>query len=172
MRQTQTVLFFIAATVPTVAEIAAINRLETVYQNVKVRVAAPVADTKYGSKLEPFDFLAGTVPTAYSSVEGATVLTVPAVNAPDDLALIPAVVTLSTTNQTEKLTATKATIENGFAKLTALTEGVTYASSDEAKATVNSSGVVSRVAAGTATITATLTFTGGTKTATCAVTAS
>ena len=63
---------------------------------------------------------------------------------------------------------------NGTKQLTATVvpsgSTVTWSSSDNAKATVSDSGLVTGVAAGDATITASMTVGGATKTATCAVT--
>lgn len=169
------VLFFLAAAVATAAEVAAIARLETVFRNVKVRDGSVVANNSYGSGLlESFDFLAGTVPTAYSSVEGAVTITIPGATLPDDFKVFPAVLSIDASDvDVQTPAAVKAEIVNGLATLTNLTgdASVGWTSSDTGKATVHATtGKITAVAAGTTTITATLTIGAVTKTATMALT--
>ena len=157
------VLFFTASAIPTDAETAQIARLETVFQNVRVRNgAAPVADFKYGETLEPFDFLAGTnIPSVFSSVEGAVTIAVPSAVNPDQFKVFPAAVTIDASNaDVQQLAAVKAAIVNGFAAMTDLSAdaSVVWSSSDATKATVGAgTGLVTAVAAGSTTVTATLT---------------
>lgn len=156
------VLYFTASAIPTDVELAQVARLETVFQNVRVRNgAAPVADFKYGDTLEGFDFLAGTnIPAAFSSVEGAVTIAVPSAVNPDDFKVFPAVLSLDASNaDVSQLAAVKAAIVNGFAAMTDLAAdaSVVWSSSDETKATVGGDGLVTAVAAGATTVTATLT---------------
>jgi uncharacterized protein YjdB len=170
------VLFFLAGVNATAAEVAAIARLETVFRNVKVRSGADANLTKYGSgQLESFDFLAGAgIPTAYSAVEGAVTLTVPVATIPDDFKVYPATLSVDASDaDVQTPAAVKAEIVNGLAKLTNLTgdASVGWTSSDETKATVHATtGKITAVAAGTTTITATLTIGSVTKTAAMALT--
>lgn len=157
------VLFFLAAAVATDAELAAINRLQTVYREVKVCDGSVADAAKYGSGLlESFDFLAGTIPTAYSSVEGAVTLTVPSSVAPDQFKVLPAAVSIDASNvDVQQLAAVKSVIDpaTGLATMTDLAAhaSVVWTSSDETKATVGADGLVTAVAAGTTNVTATLT---------------
>lgn len=156
------VLFFTATALPTVAELAQVSRLETVFQNVKVRNgAAPAADLKFGDNLEAFDFLAGTnIPAAYSSVEGAVTNAVPSAVNPDHFKVFPAVLSLDASNvDVSQLAAVKAVITNGLATMTDLAAdaSVVWTNSDDTKATVGGDGLVTAVAAGSTTVTATLT---------------
>lgn len=157
------VLFFTASAIPTDAEVAQIGRLETVFQNVRVRNgAAPVADFKYGDNLETFDFLAGTnIPTVFSEVEGAVTIAVPSAVNPDQFKIFPAAITIDASNlDVQQLAAIKAVITNGLAAMSDVTTDATVAwvSSDPTKATVGAAtGILTAVAAGATTVTATLT---------------
>lgn len=63
------ILFFIAGTLPTPEESAALLELSNETEIVEVNVRTASFDTQYGSNLEPCDFVAGTaVPSAYSEV--------------------------------------------------------------------------------------------------------
>lgn len=159
---TSKVLYFIAGIVPTAVEASEIAQLQTVFRNVQVRNATTLADTKYGANFESFDFLAGpAVPSAYSSIDGAVVINPPAGNNPDQFKLFPAAVSIDASNaDVQQLAAVKAVIDpaTGLAAMTDLAADatVTYLSSDTNVATVSSTGLVTAVAAGSATITATL----------------
>lgn len=157
------VLFFAAGAVLTASEAAQVARLQTVFQNVGVRNGSSVADTKFGTKLESFDFLAGTaIPSAYSTDNEALVLTVPSAVNPDDFKVYPATLTIDASDvDVQTPAAVKAEVDpaTGLAKLTNLTgdASVTWASSDTGKATVHATtGKITAVAAGETTITATL----------------
>lgn len=158
------VLYFIALAVPTAAESAAIARLQTIFDEVQVRNGSmPAADQKYGANLESFDFLAGTaIPAAYSGAPGATTIAVPSAINPDQFKIWPATVSLDASDVDKQvLAAIKAVINpaTGLAEMANLTgdASVTWSSSDATKATVNaSSGLLTAVAAGSTTITATL----------------
>lgn len=154
---TSKVLLFTAGAKPTARELAAIARLETVFRNVQVRRGDVVADAKFGSgALESFDHICGTnIPTGYTAT-----LTVPSIIAPDQFALFPATLAVDASDlDVKNLAAVKTTINpvTGLAEMTNMAANamVTYASSDETKATVSSVGLVAAVAAGSATITAT-----------------
>lgn len=156
------VLFFTATAIPTDAEVAQIGRLETVFQNVRVRNgSAPVADFKYGDALESFDFLAGTnIPTVFSEVEGAVTIAVPSAVNPDQFKVFPAAITIDASNaDVQQLAAVKAVITNGLAAMTDLAAdaSVVWTNSDDTKATVGADGLVTAVAAGSTVVTATLT---------------
>ena len=157
------VLYFIAAAVPTAPELAAIARLETVFQNVQVRNGSlPIADQKYGARFETFDFLAGTtIPAEYSAIEGAVTITAPSGVAPDQFKLFPATCTIDASDVDKaQLCAIKAVINpaTGLAEMTNMSAdaSVTYVSSDTGKATIGATGLLTAVAAGSTTITATL----------------
>jgi len=167
---TKKILFFIAGKVPTGAEqaqIDALNALTTPGYSIGVRNGAENASFGYG--IEACDFVAGTIPTAYNAKtnygEANTAR-------PSKFSLLPATANVAAL-ATQQLQALKA---NGvdisaltLADVTAVT--TTYASSDAAKATVSAGGLVTGVAAGTATITATHTYaTGKTITATAVIT--
>lgn len=167
------VLYFTAAAAPTVAEQAAIDRLAALAvsaYDVQVRNGAEALDF-----LETADYAAGTVPTAYSTVP--LYGTDGKIDAARPLAfnIVPA--TLAISSGTLQLYAMKATGSSVDAvtltNVTASTAGTTYASSATSKATVSAEGVVTKVAAGETTITATHTYaTGKTLTSTCVVTVS
>lgn len=156
------VLYFIAGATPSAAELAAIARLETMYRNVQVRRGDSATDAAYGSTAkESFDFLAGTnIPTAYSTGNSAKVITVPSAAAPDQFKLFPATLAVDASDvDVKNLAAVKANVNpaTGLAEMTDLAANgmVTFASSDATKATVSSVGLVTAVAAGSTTVTAT-----------------
>lgn len=159
---TSKVLYFTTGSIPTARETAEISRLETVFRNVQVRSGAVVDDTKFGSGvLESFDFLAGTaIPSAYSGAEGAVTIAIPSDVAPDQFKVFPAAISLDASDaDVQQLAAIKATIVNGLAAVTdhATDASVVWTNSDDTKATVDGDGKVTAVAAGTTTVTATLT---------------
>lgn len=168
---TKRILFFTAGKVPTVAEqaqIDALNAMTVPGYSVGVRNGAESA-VYSDDNLEPCDFVAGTIPTAYNA---KTDYGVAHASRPVKFSLHAAAVTLAV-SATLQLQALKA----GGVDVSALTladvTGVstTYASSDVAKATVDAAGIVTGVAAGAVTITATHTYaTGKTIAATIALT--
>lgn len=157
---TKKLLFFIAGTVPTVAEqaqIDALNALTTPGYSVGVRSA--LHNSTYTPNLEACDFVAGTIPTAYNAKTNYG-----EANAarPVKFALLPAThsFAVSATKQLQALKATGNDVSAlTLADVTAVT--TTYASSDAAKATVSAGGLITGVAAGSTTITATHTYTSG-----------
>lgn len=158
------VLYFMAGAVPTGPEAAAILRLETVFHNVQVRNGGlPIAQHKFGSNFEAFDFLAGTtIPAEYSAIDGAVTISAPSAVAPDQFKLFPATCTIDASDVDKaQLCAVKAEIDpaTGLAKMTDVSgdASVTYSSSDTGKATIGATGLLTAVAAGSTTITATLT---------------
>ena len=60
------ILFFTAGIVPTPEENAAVDALNTAQNTIGVRAGGQ--DYNYGSGIEPCDFVAGTVPEAYSAL--------------------------------------------------------------------------------------------------------
>jgi hypothetical protein len=175
---TRKIIFFIAETTATTDEAALIVRIRG---NVVVR--SVLASPLYGDKLEAADGLAGAIPDSYKTGAGTTIDTdvytegdvTPALTAkPEALKVIPATLAIST--GTKPLYAVKGDLNEDteavtLADVTAATE-IAWTTSDAAKATV-AAGVVTKVAAGAATITATYTYdTGKTITSTCVVTVS
>lgn len=167
------VLYFTAAAAPTVAEQAAIDRLNALAvpaYDVQIRNGA--ADLDF---LETADYAAGTVPTAYNAVpliggDGK-------IDALRPLAfkVVPPTYALSSgTFQLRAVAATGSSLDAiTMTDVTASTDNTTYASSATSKATVSAEGVVTKVAAGETTITATHTYASGkTVTSTCVVTVS
>lgn len=169
MKSTIKVLYFCAGVKPTTRELAEIARLEKFFAQVLVRRGDSAADASYGSGAEELaaeitagtTMLAGTkIPSAYSGTTGAITLTIPSVANPDQFAVFPAAVTIDASNaDVQQLAAVKAIINpaTGLAEMADLAANamVTYASSDETKATVSATGLVTAVAAGAANITAT-----------------
>lgn len=178
------VIYFTAGQVPSAREVAEILRLQLNFSTVLVRRGDIAADATYGSGRKEYAaeialgtvVLAGTnIPTAYSGLSGAVTLTVSSVIAPDQFVLLPATRTIDASDvDVQQMVAAKAVVDpsTGLARIIDLSGNpmVTYASSDAAKATVSSTGLVTAVAAGSAVITATLqpgtSVTGGTLTAT------
>lgn len=167
------ILFFIAGNTPTTAEQAEIDRLNDLataaFSEVGVRSAEEL--TTYGSRVEACDYVAGDIPAAYSAVTDYG-------DANDDRPLkmdvLPATATIAAagTQQLQVVKVTGAdTLNLTITDVTAVT--TTYASDDEAAATVDAAGEVTGVATGSATITATHTYdTGKTETATAVITVS
>lgn len=160
------IIYFLAGATPTVAELADIAELNTrtsAGYSLSVRNGAESASYGYG--LEAVDLVAGTIPTAFNAkaVYGSISASKPAA-----FSLSPATAAIvgTGTKQLTPISVVGKTIDSLVASVPA--SGVVYASSDETKATVNASGLITGVAAGQATITATYTYaTGKTITATC-----
>lgn len=167
------ILFFIVGNSPTVAEQAEIDRLNDLgtaaFSEVGVRTAEE--STLYGANIEDSDYVAGAIPTEYNAVTDYG-------DAHDDRPLkmdvLPATATIAAagTQQLQVVKVTGAdTLNLTTTDVTAVT--TTYASDDEAAATVDANGLVTGVATGSATITATHTYdTGKTETATSVITVS
>lgn len=163
---TKKVLYFIAGTVPTVAEAIAIAWLN--YKNVpqyQGGVRSILANPEYGasSDIEDCDFVAdanggANIPAAYSA---KTVLTVPTdVLQPDAINIGPAALSFVHTSVSQMT----AFIKNIDGTLTDVTRaaGMAWTSATPGTATIGAgTGVLTGVAAGTTVITATYTFTGG-----------
>jgi hypothetical protein len=176
---TRKIIFFIAGTVATAGELALIARLRG---NVVIR--SVLQDVTYNTRLEAADGLAGAIPDSYKTDTGTTIdlalypegdVTPSVVAKPEAFKLFPA--TLAISAGTFPLRAVSAEFDDetgaiALADLTAETE-VTYESSVVGKATVSAGGVVTKVAAGETTITATYEYaTGETVISTCVVTVS
>ncbi len=175
---TRKVIFFIAGTVATADELALIARIRG-----KVVVRSVLKDVTYAGHLETADALAGSIPDTYKTAAGPAIdtalypegdVTPSIVAKPEALKVVPA--TLAISIGSKPVYATKADLNETtdavtITDVTAASE-VAWSSSDETKATV-AAGVVTKVAAGAATITATYTYdTGKTMTSTCVVTVS
>jgi uncharacterized protein YjdB len=166
-------IFFTAGAIPTTPEQALIDRLSVHYD---VGVRNTLIDDVYGEKLESADAVAGTIPAAFTTAiadypDGD--VTPAAVAKPEAQLIVPATVSFAHTG-TFQLYAVSAELDEAAATV-ALTNrtsgtGVVWSSSDATKATV-ADGLVTGVAAGSATITWTYTYaTGKTVTATRSVT--
>ncbi len=169
---TKRVLYFTAGPVPTVTEagqIAALVALGVPGYTVGVRSA--LLSGNYGAGIEASDYVAGTIPTAFNAVPNYGV---PDVLRPAKLKLLSATgsftVAVLGTAQLQAISVVGADISAlTVADVTAVT--TTYASSAPLKATVDANGLVTGVAAGTTTITATHTYAvGKTITATAVIT--
>jgi len=164
---------FTASAQPTEAEQAMIDRLNDLADSpysIQVRNGAEAADF-----VEPFDYVAGTVPDDYSSVDDFGGDGKIDEDRPLALKAFPA--TLAISSGTYPLRVVKASGTNAediaLEDVTASAAGTTYSSSATSKATVSAEGVVEKVAAGTTTITVTHTYVSGkTLTSTVAVTVS
>ena len=142
------VLYFTAAAAPTVAETAAIARLQALAlsaYDVQVRNGAETLDF-----LETADYAAGTVPTAYSAV--ALIGGDGKIDAlrPVSFGLFPATYALSSgTIQLRAIKATGSSLDAiSQTSVTAAADGTVYASSNTNFATVASTGIVTKVSAG------------------------
>jgi hypothetical protein len=155
------ILYFIAGDTPTVTEASEIAALEAQMRlTAAVQVRSKLHADTYAGSLEPCDAVAAhsdAVPTAYSAVALAATL----VNYATLVA--PATVAFSSGNpQLYCIACDGKTMTN-------VTTSATWTSSDTGKATVGAAtGILTKVAAGTTTITAT--YNG--ITSTCAVTVS
>lgn len=178
---TRKILYFVAGILPTAEEIALIARLRG---NVQVRSNG--GDPTYAGRLEEADCLAGTIPESYLTGDGDTIDTslypggdvTPTLSAsPEDFNVLPAALTIKV-GETMALAAVSADLNEstGAIVLTDKAAAVTvdWESSDEAKATVDTNGVVTAVATGSATITASYTPADGEDPieSTCAITVS
>ena len=156
------VLFFIVGNVPTVAEQALIDRLARDYTQVGVRSGDHPAT--YGDHLESADAVAGTLPAAVSTAiadYASGDVTPTNTLKPEAKLVLPAAATFAHTG-TLQLRAVVAERDEATNVVT-LTDkttgaGIAWGSSDETKATVASTGLVTGVAAGAATITWTYTY--------------
>lgn len=163
----RTILFFIAGITATAGELDLISRIRGT-----VHVRNVLYDTTYGGKLEPADGLAGAIPTDYLTGEGETIDTAlypdgdvtPLITAAaEDFNVFPATLAIKV-GEIKDLGAITADYDDDTALITltnkAAASTVDWASSDETKATVDTNGLVTGVAAGSATITATYTAVG------------
>lgn len=154
------VIYFTSGGTPTAFEAAQIARLEKTFRTVVVRRGDVVADTKYGTALEAADYVAGTlIPSAYTDVE--TTISVPNEFGCDQLKVWPSAAGPDASDgDVIQMTAVAATISatTGLAIQTDVTTSCVWTSSDTNKATiVSGTGVLTAVAAGATTITATYT---------------
>lgn len=157
------VLFFLAASVPTVPEQALIDRLARTYTQVAVRAGDHSAT--YGPRLESADAVAGTVPAAFITAiadypDGNVTPT--NVLKPEAALILPAATPTIGVGATLQLRAVaaernEATNAITLTDRTAAAE-VAWSSSDDTKATVASTGIVTRVATGAVVITWTYTY--------------
>ncbi len=164
MKNAKVILYFTAGLVATAVEAAEIARLQTGFGSVFVRNGQTAADTLFGTRIEPCDYVAGkSIPAAYTDADkgNKTVLTVPSAINPDDFKVFPATLTIDASDvDVQTPAAVKAAIDanTGFAAMTNMTGDATctWLSSDATKATVNAAtGKITAVAAGATTITAT-----------------
>ena len=154
------VIYFISGATPTAVEAAKIARLEKTFRTVVVRRGDVVADTKYGTALEACDYVAGTlIPSAYTDVK--TTISVPNEFGCDQLKVWPSAAGPDASDgDVIQMSAVAATISatTGLAVQTDVTTDCVWTSSDTNKATiVSGTGVLTAVAAGATTITATYT---------------
>lgn len=175
------VLFFIADTIPTEAEQAAITGLAGVYSEVAVRTAKAGVANNYGPRLEAADALAGTPPTVYTDAIADYTdgnLGIPSFNPSDGSALfilpgVPAGTTsVAAAAGTLQLRCVKLLPNGAMSEVTAHAD-MAWTSGTPAKATVGAgTGLVTGAGAGAGStvITATLTVSGETCTATRTVT--
>lgn len=160
---TSLVIYFTAGIVPTAIELAEIARLETTRPfKVKVRSGLTATETLFGgSRLEACDYVAGkAIPAAYSGAK--TTIAVPSDVGADQFKVFPATLSLDASNaDVTQLSAIAATISatTGLAVISDLAAdaAVVWTSSDPTKATVGGDGLVTAVAAGSTTVTATYT---------------
>lgn len=157
---TKKILFFTAGTLATageLAQIAALNAMAVPGYEVGVRNSQ--ASGSFGAGIEDCDLVAGTIPTAFNA---KTDFGEAHASRPAEFALLPATHELAAaaTKQLQALKATGVDVSDlTLADVTAVT--TTYASDDTDVATVSAGGLVTGVAAGEATITATHTYTAG-----------
>lgn len=155
------ILYFIAGDAPTVTEAAEILAIEEQMRlSAAVQVRSKLHDNLYAGSIEPCDGVAAhsdAVPAAYSGAALAATLINYATK------VVPATAAFSSGNPQLYCVACDGKT------MTNVTTSATWTSSDETKATVGAStGILTKVAAGTTTITAT--YNG--ITSTCAVTVS
>lgn len=164
------IIYFIAGQKPTTEEAAEIADLQaTVEPDYTLSVRSNAGSPIYSDdNLEPCDYVAGTVPTAYNAVDEFDPEKLPVA-----LQILPATVSIDheATQQLQVLKAGGSLQNLSLDDVSAAAKGTTYESSDETKATVGVNGLVTAVAAGTTTITATHEYdTGETVTATRVIT--
>lgn len=175
----KTIIFFIAGHVPTAAEAALIARIRGT-----VLVRSVLKDVAYGSGLlESADGLAGSIPTSYKTAAGPSIdlndypmgdVTPTLTAKPEAFNVFPATLALASGSAQLRAIGAELNEATGAIELSDKTgvSEIAWTSSDTGKATV-SGGVVTKVAAGSTTITATLTYAPTkTVTATCVVTVS
>jgi len=154
---TQKILFFTAGQTPTAAElaqIAALNALTTPGYEVGVRFAD--ASHSYGNGIESADLVAGDIPTAYNAV---TDYGYPHADRPTALQCLPTTASVANGGGTQQLQVLA--VDGADVSALAITDetgNCTFASDDEATATVSAGGLITGVAAGTCTVTATYTY--------------
>lgn len=153
------IIYFTADVTPTadeVAEIDALNALTLGAYSVSVRNGNVSAS--YGDVIESSDLVAGTIPTEFAAVEDYGDI---GADRPVLLQIMQAAqeVAAAATLQLQVIAVDGTTAANLVATdVTASTADTTYASDDEAVATVSAEGLVTGVAAGEAIITATNEF--------------
>lgn len=167
----QKIIFFLAgptATSGELAQIALLNAMTAAPYEVKVRNSLESAS--YDDTIEACDLVAGTIPTAFA---GVTDYGTAHASRPVKLQVIPATAAIVGTG-TQQLAVLKAVGTSITALTLSTVTAVTtaYESDDTDVATVHASnGLITGVAPGTCTVTATHTYsTGLTVTGTCAVT--
>lgn len=167
------VIYFTDDTKPTTAESAEISRLRDLAASPYLIQVRNGGGTAKMENIESCDYVAGTVPTAYSSVDDFGGDGEIDEDRPLAFAAVPTTMAISSgTKQAMAVACVGSNAED--AAIEDVTTSVAWTSSDATKATVGAAtGVVTKVAAGTATITATYTYaTGKTITDTIAVTVS
>lgn len=160
----KTCLYFIDGLAPTVTEQGFIDRLAQKY-NVHVRTIGQ--SSMYGPRLEAADAVAGSVPAAYTTAiaDYADGNVSPALVAKPEAALVlPGATPTFAHTGTLQLRAVAAELDETTRAIT-LTDrtsgaGIAWGTSDAAKATVDANGLVTGVAAGSAVITWTYTYSG------------
>jgi len=169
---TKKVLYFTAGPVATVteaAQIAALVALGVPGYTVGVRNA--LLSGSFGHGIEASDYVAGTIPTAFNAVPNYGI---PDVLRPAKLSLLSATGSFAIAGTATRQLQTLSVVGADISALTVTdvtAVSTTYASSVPAKATVSAGGLVTGVAAGTTTITATHTYASGkTITATAVIT--
>lgn len=150
---TQKVLFFCALNIPTPAEQSSIDTLNNRYGSVGVRAA----NIPLNGSLEPADGLSGTIPAAYTAAIASYplgVITPTAMNEMKDAVVVPATASIAALATTQ-LKAIISEIVGSDIVMSEKTSGagITWVSATPAAATVNASGLVTGVAAGSSVIT-------------------
>ena len=154
---TKKVIYFTAGPVPTTAEKAEIDNLNDLANAYDIQVRNAVADNSFGGDYEDCDLVAGSVPnTGFTQDEidfgqdGKPVL----------FEAFPKTPSLGTgeTAQLVCIATTGTILELEGEDVTA---SCTFASSATGKATVSASGLITRIAAGTANVTVTYEYSTG-----------
>jgi len=153
------ILFFTVGATPTVAEQAEIDRLNALnaLAFTEIGIRNGEKDTTFDPNLESIDLAAGTIPTAYDAITEYGEVDE---DRPLEQVNIPAAVASLAAAATQQLQVVKVTGEDLLNLTITDTTAVdtTYASDDEAVATVDAAGEVTGVAEGSCTITATHTY--------------